>query len=256
MLREKEELIVLSPAKFAPTLSALPRIAHLIVASDEVGEAAFRSLIPESLARIFTTRMAYIGDEECGYSFRDSFEEIMHSLPLPDKLDAVVFGCTSASVVLGPSFLEHELSRYCPNAKVIVMGNAVVDAFNALRVTDIALLTPYPNGSHKAVADFLRSEGFTITAEACFGFHTDREIGTVSPESIFAAAHSLMSNGQAKGIFISCAGIPIVDHVKRLEQELGAPVVVSAQAAAWKTMRLLSLKSMVHSSALMRLTSA
>ncbi|MGL5839884.1 MAG: maleate cis-trans isomerase family protein [Sphingorhabdus sp.] len=235
------------------SLIGLPRIGHLCVASDEVGEAAFRSLIPESAARIFTARMAYIGSEISGYAFRDNYADIVAMLPLPERLDVLVFGCTAASIVIGPDYLENELAKYAPKATVIALGNAVVDALKALSLNRIAVLTPYPVKSHTAVIDFLGGAGFDVVASTYLGLSEDVEIGAVSAESILRTARALTANADVDGLFISCAGLPVVEHIEHLEKELALPIVVSSQAAAWKTLQILGLPATDGPGKLMRL---
>jgi maleate isomerase len=222
-------------------LLELPRIANLIVASDEVGEGAFRALVPAHRARVFTTRMAYIGNEQTGYRFRDSFAEVLATLPLPQQLDVIVFGCTAASIILGPQALEEELGKLYPQARVIALGNAVIDALRALALKKIAVLTPYPLKSHSAVVNFIENNGIDVVSSAYYGLHEDSEIGSVAASSLFESARALVQDQVIEGLFISCAGLPIIEHVQQLEEELNLPVIVSSQAAAWKVLQVLSL---------------
>ena len=89
---------------------------------------------------------------------------------LPDEdLDAIYYGCTSASVVIGDVAVEAAIHAAKPGVPVITPSGAACAGLQALGVRRISILTPYlPETSAPFIAYF-QSRGFEVLNLTCLG---------------------------------------------------------------------------------------
>lgn len=226
--------------RLAP-LSLVGRIGLIVLSTDEIGDNAYRTIIPSSAFHVSTTRTDYNhgGDDSGAFRPATSFRAVADSLPPEGRLDLIAFSCTSATVQLGVQAVLEQLSDARPGLLYTSPGIGGLRALRAMGLDRIALLTPYRLQTHKLFVPFFEDEGFKVVSDATFGLAADAEIGELSKASLFEAAHHLTRSGSADALFVSCTATPIVPHIAELEAALGLPVVTSTQAMAWDSMRLL-----------------
>lgn len=102
----------------------------------------------------------------------------------------------------------------------------------------IALLTPYVDEVNAVVEQYIRGQGFDLTAMGSFNQAGEPEISRVPPQAIFDAGLALGKSAVIDGIFLSCTALRTSSIIQLLEDALGKPVVASNQALAWDALRL------------------
>jgi maleate isomerase len=159
------------------------------------------------------------------------------ALILPgESLDALYYGCTAASVVIGDAAVEAAVHAAKPNVPVITPSGAARTAFRSLGVRRISILTPYLPETSAPMAAYFQAHGFEVANLVCFGLDDDREMARVKPETVVTAACETMAP-DADALFISCTALRAAEVVGEIERQIGKPVVTSNQAGVWLTLR-------------------
>ncbi len=155
-----------------------------------------------------------------------------------DHSDLAFFSCTSGSLIGGEGY-DEMLCQLCAKAAhtqtAYTTSTAVQQAFDALHVRQMSIITPYPDDVNMAERDFFSHKGYTvhnISGIPTPGPNDRKLIYKIPPEVIydFAVAHT---HPQAGVCFLSCTGMRVLDIIKPLEERLSIPVVTSNQTALW-----------------------
>ena len=89
-------------------------------------------------------------------------------LPPDFDFDAIGYGCTSGSTIIGEGEVERLIRSIHPNAKTTNPITACKAALQALGIKTIALVTPYAVPVTQAMQDNLQEAGFHVKAVATF----------------------------------------------------------------------------------------
>jgi maleate isomerase len=155
---------------------------------------------------------------------------------LPDeKIDCVVYGCTSGTIAAGYQSIEKKIKKAKPEAEVTTPSTASIKALRKMNLSKIAIFTPYPKKLNDEVIDFFKKENFQITANAYFDISSDIDIGKVDANYLYDVLSKMDLNG-ADALFISCTALPALSIIDRLEKKLGKIVLSSNQALIWETL--------------------
>lgn len=215
------------------------RIGLLVLSTDPSIERDFHRLAPNDDVGIFTTRI-YLETPNSDRTLSNLQSEIEAGtrLLIPDtQLDAVVFGCTSGSTLIGPARIEELVHRARPEAHVTNPATGVLAALNAVGARKVALVAPYTVSMTENVTRFLEDGGIGLTSVLCTGYDTDVMIGSVSEDTFLEAVRASDLSG-ADAIFLSCTATRALSTIEQIEAETGLPVIVSNQAAFWHALKL------------------
>lgn len=225
-----------------PTLDARPlekRVGLIILATDHTSEVDFARMVASERIGVYVGRVAYANP-----TTPDNLRRMQPSLSqaagliLPDeKLDAICYSCTSASVVIGDEEVERAIVAGKPGATVVTPPMAAVRGLRALGAKRISVLTPYTVETSRPMADYFAGKGFDISSFTCLGFDDDREMARIPPASIIDLAKEAIA-ADADALFISCTALRAAMVAAEIEVEIGRPVVTSNQASAWMCLRL------------------
>jgi len=156
---------------------------------------------------------------------------------VPDgRLDAVAYGCTSGTVVMGFDAICARIHAARPGVPCITPITASLDALNGFGAHRLAVLTPYVDDVNAAIAAYLEARGKSIAGFTSFHIEDNEQMAAVPSEAIFQAALEA-DRAEADALFISCTAIRAADVVERIEQALGKPVVTANQALFWQALR-------------------
>ncbi len=152
-------------------------------------------------------------------------------------VDVVAYGCTSGTVAVGEEAVKGRLRAALPGVPGTTPITAALAALSHLGARRVALLTPYPEAIHRAVADYLGGRGLEIVDQATLGISVDREITGYPAEGLRARILAL-DRRRADAIFVSCTSLRIAEAIGQIETASGLPLVTSNQALAWHCLRL------------------
>lgn len=225
------------------------RIGMIALSTDITLERDIHRLIPRKEAN---GEGAY-GGEICVYTSRVEFinpvtpENLRRMEPhiaraaelilTNQKIDAICYGCTSASATLGDQSVLDALDKGKPGTPATNPALAGVAAINALGAKTVSVLTPYPEAASQKLADYFAAKGLNIISHHCLNISDDRDIAHIDPASLITAAKAA-DHPDADAVFLSCTALPGVEVIPQLEEALGKPVVVSNQAMIWMALRL------------------
>ncbi|EJT02118.1 ectoine utilization protein EutA [Rhizobium sp. CCGE 510] len=215
------------------------RIGLVILATDHTTEADFQRMVASDRIGVYVSRIHYANPvtPENLLKMQPSLTESA-GLILPDEaLDAVMYSCTSASVVIGDRNIEAAIRAAKPGASVVTPTAAAVKGLKALGARRISVLTPYTIETSRPMADYFADIGFTIDRFTCLGLSDDREMARIAPDEVAAFARQALAP-QSDALFISCTAVRAAQVAGRIEAETGKPVVTSNLATAWACLRL------------------
>jgi maleate isomerase len=153
------------------------------------------------------------------------------------SVDVAAYGCTSATVVAGENSVKRRLKKALPHVPCTTPITAALAAFDHLGARRIALLTPYPQPIHGAVARYLAGRGLQLLDQATLDIATDRAITDYPTEGLRARVLGLDRRG-ADAIFVSCTSLRIARAIRQIETAAGLPLITSNQALAWHCLKL------------------
>ena len=216
---------------------SVPRFGLLALSSDLTSEGDIRRLLPGDAA-LHVSRVGFDNpttpETLAGLAPRlaEAAELITPGVPLR----ALLFSCTSGSVVIGDGAVAAAMGKGRPETPVVTPVAAAMEALSALGAQRIALLTPYLPETTRPMAAYFTERGLSLVAAECLGLADDREMARVTPRTILDAA-AAADRPEAEALFISCTALPALGQIDEIEARLGKPVVTSNQASAWLMLR-------------------
>lgn len=157
--------------------------------------------------------------------------------------DAILYGCTSATLTHGPTFDRDLAARIAAGsgAHSITAASAIVHAARELGVTRIAFASPYVGAINDMAVAFFAQEGLTTVSRADIG----RDLGNygqgeLTPDEVKALARRAVG-GDAQALVLSCTDMRSSEAVTDLEAELDLPVICSNQAMLFQALQALEI---------------
>jgi maleate isomerase len=165
---------------------------------------------------------------------------------LPDeKIDCVVYGCTSGTIAAGHDSIEKKIKLAKPEAKVTTPSTAAITALKKLNIKKISIFTPYPKKLNNEVVDFFKNEKFEITSNSYFDIDSDIDIGKVDPDYLYDVLIN-MDHKDADALFVSCTALPVLSIIDKLEKKINKFVLSSNQALIWDTLEKIGKNNSIN----------
>jgi maleate isomerase len=213
-------------------------VGVILLATDLTTERDIRLIAPPDLP-VCATRIAY-ANPTTPDNLRATLPHLgaAAALLVPGiPLAAIIFACTSASVILGRDAVLAAIAEGRPGVPVITPADAAVAALRAIDARRIAILTPYLPETTVLVQTHLAGEGIDILRAEALGIDDDRWMARHPAATIRAAARRAV-HPDADALFISCTALPATEIVPEIEAEIGRPVITSNLATLWQALRL------------------
>ena len=218
---------------------AWKRLGLIALSTDLTTERDYRHLLPADGLGLYTTRVAFENPTtpENLIKMTPRLTAAARLLPDDQRMDAICYSCTAASVVIGDEVVAEAIHVAHPGVPVVTPSQSAVSAFAALGASRISVLTPYLVETSEPMFTYFTQRGLDIQRFECFGMDDDRDMARVSSASIVEAACAV-DHPDSEALFLSCTGLPAVPVIHEIEQRLGKPVVTSNQASAWALMQI------------------
>ena len=223
-----------------------PRIGLIALATDFRIEKDFISIIKDIDIDFFVNRIhCYFPlTSENLIKMSSTVTEISKDILPDEKLDCVVYGCTSGTIAAGYETIKNKINLAKPDAKVTTPSTAAVNALRKMNVTKVAIFTPYSKPLNDEVINYFKSENFEISSNAYFDILNDSDIGKVD-EDYLCETLSKMDLGDADALFISCTALPALSIIEKLEKKLNKVVLSSNQVLIWDTLQSIGKKDSI-----------
>lgn len=222
------------------------RIALVALATDHTSERDFARICDPDQVGVYTNRIAFENPttKETLLKTGPRLTEAAARILPGEEVDVVAYCCTAASIVLGNDTVTRHLNAAKPGTPCVTPSSAAFDAFAALGVRRVSLLTPYSPDVTDEMAQYFAVHGPEVVNAACFGLTDDREMARISEDCIIEAALAAFDK-DAEALFLSCTALRAATCAQRIEDRLGKPVVTSNQAMVWRCLRLAGIPDMV-----------
>ena len=213
------------------------RLGMVVLSTDETLEDEARSVLTGRAVNLMHTRIES-APEVTPQSLRD-MQALMPASArlLPQGLDAIAYGCTSASVMIGPDVVQQTIGTVQPGVPVTNPISAVVTALNTLGASKIGLVTPYTAQVAGPMREFLARSGIETVKEVSFGEADDRKVARISEASTLAAILEAGAGDGVEAVFASCTNLRAFGIIDEAEATLGLPVISSNLALVWDMLR-------------------
>ena len=231
--------------KYRSTLN--PRVGLIALATDFRIEKDFMSIIKDQSIDFFVNRIhCYFPlTSENLKKMSNSITEISDDILPNEKLDCVVYGCTSGTIASGYSSIKKKINLAKPEAKVTTPSTAAINALKKLGLKRISIFTPYSKVLNDEVIDYFKKENFEITTNSYFDISNDLDIGKVDENYLYETLCE-MDLGEAEALFISCTALPALSIIDKLEKKLNKIVLSSNQVLIWDTLQSIGKRDRIE----------
>ncbi len=151
---------------------------------------------------------------------------------------AVAYGCTSGSYVLGPdgdAAIAADM-RTAAGVPATTTSTAAVAALHELGVRRVAVLSPHVDALNERLRAYLEASGFAVVNMV--GLNRRGDIEAIEPDQTREFVSSRVDTPAAESVFISCTGLRTAAIIDDLEAAISKPVVTANQATLWHVARL------------------
>tara|TARA_B110000438_G_C15658680_1_gene582871 strand:+ start:203 stop:949 length:747 start_codon:yes stop_codon:yes gene_type:complete len=224
-----------------------PRIGLIALASDFMIEKDFISVIKSKEIDFFVNRIECYNPLTKENLIKMSLKvtEVTKDI-LPDqKIDCVVYGCTSGTIAAGHASIEKKIRLAKPEAEVTTPSTAAIKALKKFNINNISIFTPYSKKLNDEVVEYFKNENFNITSNSYFDIQSDFDIGKIDQEYLYDVLSNIDLKG-ADALFVSCTALPVLAIIDKLEKKLNKIVLSSNQALIWDTLEKIGKNNLVE----------
>ena len=221
------------------------RIGLVVLATDMVLEIEWRDLFAGLPIEVLVARIACAAEvtPEALLTMAQQIGQCA-SLILPDvPLDAMAYGCTSGSLVIGENKV-HELLQQGNSIQVTSNPfSAIKAALVHIKAQNLVVLSPYLASVNQPFYQALTDVGYTIKGWGSLDLILDREIGSMNPEHLPVLIDQLLGGLESMpdAVFISCTNFKALAKLDELEQRYGCYFMSSNQVMAWHVLHQLNI---------------
>ena len=218
-------------------------IGVVVLQTDETIEHDFRAMFPTDGVRCYVNRISSHAEvsEATLRSMKRDLTAVAAQLPQAVPLDAIGYGCTAASLVIGEEKVSALLTADRPGVPASNPFSALKAACRALGVRRLAIVSPYAHELSASLRDGLEEAGIQVPRIVSFGVREERVVARIVPGSILDALMDAGGSADCDAVFASCTNLRAADVISVAESRLGKPVLCSNQVLAWHLMRLAGL---------------
>ena len=214
------------------------RVGLITLATDFRIEKDFNEVIKNMDVDLFVNRIhCYFPlTSENLIKMSNTVTEVSKDILPNEKLDCVVYGCTSGTIAAGYENIKNKINEAKPEAKVTTPSTAALNALKKMNIKKIAIFTPYSKVLNDDVLNYFKNENFIVTSNSYFDISNDLDIGKVDPNYLYEILCN-MDLGDAEALFISCTALPALSIIDKLEKKLNKIVLSSNQVLIWDTLQ-------------------
>lgn len=216
----------------------------IVLQPDETIEHDFRRLLPVEDVALYVSRIPS-ETEVTG----DTLEQMRQDLPgaaalFPRGLsfDAVGYGCTSGTSVIGPAAIADLVRSGVNTRDVTEPVSGLIAACHAMGVGRIGFLSPYIAEVSATLRDTLGQNGIASPVFGSFDEPVEARVARIDGQSVIAAASALAQQGGIDALFLSCTNLRTLDVIAPIEAATRLPVLSSNLVLAWHLAQLTGLR--------------
>ena len=214
------------------------KVGLIALSTDFMIEKDFKKIIENMNIDLFVNRIRSYHPltKENLIKMGENVTEVSKDILPDEKLDCVVYGCTSGTIASGYDSIKNKINLAKPEARVVTPSSAAVNALRKMNVKKVSIFTPYSEKLNNDVVDYFKKENFIVTSNSYFDILYDNDIAKVDPDYLFEVI-TKMDLGEAEAVFLSCTNLPALNIVDKLEKKLNKIVLSSNQVLIWDTLQ-------------------
>ncbi len=215
----------------------IPRVGLIVLSTDVVIEKDFLKVFNNVAADLFVNRITNYNPvtAENLKKMTNKITSVTENILPGEKVDCVVYGCTSGTIVSGYDNIKKKINLAKPEASVTAPSTAALNALKKKNINKISVVTPYIKSVNDDVVNFFKSNNFEITSNTYFNIKSDVDIGRVDQDKLFEILSNI-DHKDAEALFVSCTSLPVLNIIEKLEKKLNLIVLSSNQALIWETL--------------------
>ena len=214
-----------------------PRVGLIVLATDVMIEKDFLKVFSGVSADLFVNRITNYNPvtAENLKKMTNNITSVTENILPGEKIDCVVYGCTSGTIVSGYDSIKKKINIAKPDALVTAPSTAALNALKKKNIKKISIVTPYIKSVNDDVVNFFKNNDFKISSNTYFNIESDVDIGKVDQDQLFEIL-SKIDHKDAEALFVSCTSLPVLNIIEKLEKKLSMTVLSSNQALIWETL--------------------
>ena len=228
------------PFDLGPPIGNLASLGLIVLQADETIEHDFRRLLPARGVALYVSRIPSAPEvtRETLMMMEAQMPAAAGMLPHPVRFDAVGYGCTSGTSVIGAGRVAELIGAGCATRAVTEPVSALISACQSLGVTRLALLSPYVAAVSDGLRGVLAAAGIDTPVFGSFDEAEETRVARIDEPSLIKAACALAESSDCEALFMSCTNLRTLDVIAKIEAAIGKPVLSSNQVLAWHMQRL------------------
>ena len=218
--------------------STKPKVGLIVLATDFMIEKDFIDVTKGMGIDLFVNRIhTYFPlTSENLIKMSNTLTEVSKDILPDEKLDCVVYGCTSGTIAAGYDSIKKKIELAKPEAIVTTPSTAATNALKKMNVSKVSIFTPYSKKLNDEVVDYFKKENFIVTSNSYFDILNDADIAKIDPDYLYDVI-SKMNLGDAEAVFLSCTNLPALSILDKLEKKLNKVVLSSNKVLIWDTLQ-------------------
>ena len=218
------------------------RLGFLIPPGNPTTEPEVIRLTPPGVSVHFTRMVAHgvtgslDGQEERNRTQIAHLDENVALLSMVNP-SVIVLAHTATSYTLGKAGEQELIERIQRSSgfRLITAFGSVIEALQRLGVQRIAVGTPYGETATRQCKTNLEAHGFEVVSIGRLA--GVQNIYDETPQRAYRLARQVDS-ADAQAVFLSGVGMPTIETLAMMEQDLGKPVISSTAAMMWNALRI------------------
>ena len=218
------------------------RLGFLIPPGNPTTEPEVIRLTPPGVSVHFTRMVAHgvtgslDGQEERNRTQIAHLDENVALLSMVNP-SVIVLAHTATSYTLGRAGEQELIERIQRTSgfRFITAFGSVVEALHRLGIKRIAVGTPYGEAATQQCKVNLEAHGFEVVSIGRLA--GVQNIYDETPQRAYGLARQVDAP-EAQAVFLSGVGMPTIETLAMMEQDLGKPVISSAAAMVWNALRI------------------
>lgn len=218
----------------------LLRIGLVLLDTDYTLERDWQRLLGDDV-ECFCTRLPTTGEvtPRALLALAPKIEAAARTLVPGLPLHTLVFGCTSAGLLIGDPAIARTFAAVRPGVAVTHPWLALREALASLGARRIALLTPYVRELNAAFYAAFEELGIQVAAVGGFHLRRDVDIPAVDPDCLGDALAVLLEGVEGvEAVVMPCTNLRALERLEALEARFGIPCLSSNQALYWHARQL------------------
>ena len=139
-------------------LKSNSRIGLISLATDYTIEKDFQKIIKNMDVDLFVNRIHCYSPltSKNLIKMSDNVTEVSQDILPDEKLDCIVYACTSGTIAAGYDTIKNKINLAKPNAKVTTPSTAALNALKKMNVKKISVFTPYSKNLNDKVLNYFK----------------------------------------------------------------------------------------------------